>query len=328
MPYIAWMTTTAAQCEQRAMSATAAAGAFETAFAGVIPPEMIAENRIRLATLIATNFMGINSAAIAEAEAEYSEYWAQDASTLYGFAGEAAAITNAMLPALPAVPDANPAGIAAQAAAVGESAGQSAGQAGAQVSAPSAGCPDAVRHGLGDEHGGHGPADSLLGPAGATGAGESVADARPVRRPVPVVSGAVDEHGHHDERRGLGDGPLGLLGSLGSLGSFTPGTTPVGSGGFVTASLGRATTLTGAGPRLSVPSSWAESVKAARPTVALLAADGEAETTVAGAPRAGVIPPGGMGVGGSGNSVTTTGYREGDRPRALAPHRVTEQLVF
>jgi len=37
-------------------------------------------------TLIATNFFGVNSAAIAATEAQYAEMWAQDAAAMYGYA--------------------------------------------------------------------------------------------------------------------------------------------------------------------------------------------------------------------------------------------------
>ena len=44
-PYVAWMTTTAGQAEQAATQAQSAAAAFETAFASVVPPPLIAANR-------------------------------------------------------------------------------------------------------------------------------------------------------------------------------------------------------------------------------------------------------------------------------------------
>ncbi len=41
MPYVAWMSTTAAQAEQTATQATAAAAAYETAFAATVAPTLI-----------------------------------------------------------------------------------------------------------------------------------------------------------------------------------------------------------------------------------------------------------------------------------------------
>ena len=52
-----------------------AASAFETAFAATVPPPVIAANRAQLAMLVATDFLGINSAAIMATEALYAEMW-------------------------------------------------------------------------------------------------------------------------------------------------------------------------------------------------------------------------------------------------------------
>ena len=43
--------------------------------ANVVSPPVIAENRARLASLASTNFMGVNTAAIAATEAQYAEMW-------------------------------------------------------------------------------------------------------------------------------------------------------------------------------------------------------------------------------------------------------------
>jgi PPE-repeat protein len=54
---------------------------------------VIAANRVLLMTLIATNFFGQNTAAIAATEAQYMEMWAQDAAAMYGYAGSSAIAT-------------------------------------------------------------------------------------------------------------------------------------------------------------------------------------------------------------------------------------------
>ena len=90
-PYVEWMTTAAAQAEQTATQAKAAAAAYEAAFAMTVPPAVIAANRTLLMTLIATNIFGQNTAAIAATETDYAEMWAQDAATMYGYAGSSAA---------------------------------------------------------------------------------------------------------------------------------------------------------------------------------------------------------------------------------------------
>jgi PPE-repeat protein len=92
-PYAAWMNTTAAQAEQTANQANAAAAAYEAAFAATVPPPVIAANRAQLAMLVATNFLGQNTPAIAATEVHYAEMWAQDAAAMYGYAGSSAAAT-------------------------------------------------------------------------------------------------------------------------------------------------------------------------------------------------------------------------------------------
>jgi PPE-repeat protein len=89
-PYVAWMSATGAQAEQAATQAKLAAGAYETAFAATVPPPVIAANRSLLAALIATNFLGQNTPAIAATEAQYMEMWAQDAAAMYAYAGSSA----------------------------------------------------------------------------------------------------------------------------------------------------------------------------------------------------------------------------------------------
>ncbi len=89
-PYLTWLHTTAAQAEQSAAQARAAAGAYASAFATTVPPPVIAANRSQLLTLIATNFFGQNTAAIAATEAHYAQMWAQDATAMYTYAADAA----------------------------------------------------------------------------------------------------------------------------------------------------------------------------------------------------------------------------------------------
>ncbi len=92
-PYVSWMTTTAAQAEQAAMQARAAAAAYETALAATVPPPLVAANRAQVTQLRATNVLGQNTPAIAQLEAQYGEYWAQDATAMYSYAGQSATAT-------------------------------------------------------------------------------------------------------------------------------------------------------------------------------------------------------------------------------------------
>ena len=85
---------------------------------------MIAANRALLAVLVATNFLGQNTPAIAANEATYAEFWAQDAVAMYGYAG--AATTASQLTSFTAAPaTTNDSGQATQSAAAANSAADS-----------------------------------------------------------------------------------------------------------------------------------------------------------------------------------------------------------
>jgi PPE-repeat protein len=85
-PYMAWISDTAGQAQQASINASAAAAAYETAYAATVPPPEIAANRSTLMALVATNFLGQNSPAIAMTEALYSEMWAQDVGMIQSYA--------------------------------------------------------------------------------------------------------------------------------------------------------------------------------------------------------------------------------------------------
>jgi PPE-repeat protein len=85
-PYIAWMQTSSLQAAQTSAQARLAAAAYEGAFAATVPPAVIAANRALLAALIATNFLGQNTPAIAATEAHYMEMWFQDGLTMDTYA--------------------------------------------------------------------------------------------------------------------------------------------------------------------------------------------------------------------------------------------------
>jgi PPE-repeat protein len=92
-PYVSWMNSTAAQAQQTAGQLGSAVAAYEAAFAATVPPPAIEVNRAFLASLVSTNTFGQNTPAIAAAEAQYSEMWAQDASAMLGYAGASSAAT-------------------------------------------------------------------------------------------------------------------------------------------------------------------------------------------------------------------------------------------
>jgi PPE-repeat protein len=95
-PCVSWISTTAAQAEQTASQARSAASAYETAWAATVPPAEIAANRTQLTSLLQTNIFGQNNAAIAAAEAEYAQFWAQDVAAITGYAGSSSAATSGL----------------------------------------------------------------------------------------------------------------------------------------------------------------------------------------------------------------------------------------
>ena len=107
-PYVAWMTTTAGQAEQAAAQAQSAAAAFEAAFAAVVPPPLIAANRAELTQAAQTNVLGLNNGIIAQLEAQYAEFWAQDSAAMFQYAGSSAAASK-VTPFVNAPQIANPA---------------------------------------------------------------------------------------------------------------------------------------------------------------------------------------------------------------------------
>lgn len=145
-PYISWLSNAATLAEEAGNQARAAAAAYETAFAMTVPPPVIAANRLLLMTLIATNFFGQNTPAIAATEAQYAEMWAQDATAMYGYAG-ASAIATRLTPFTEPAQTTDQGGVAAQASAVGQAIATPAGTSPPEVAAAApdlALTPDAV----------------------------------------------------------------------------------------------------------------------------------------------------------------------------------------
>lgn len=121
-PYVAWLSATANQAEQAATQARLAAAAYETAIAATVPSPLIAANRVELNQLLTTNVLGQNAAAIAANEAQYGQMWAQDATAMYGYAGQSATATK-LMPFTAAPQVASPTAQAQQATAVTSGAG-------------------------------------------------------------------------------------------------------------------------------------------------------------------------------------------------------------
>ncbi|BDB41528.1 MULTISPECIES: PPE family protein [Mycobacterium] len=133
LPYVDWLSTTATQAEQAGSQAAAAATAYETAFATTVPPVAVAANRTELAMLVATNVFGQNTPAIAAAEAQYAEMWAQDAATMNGYA-TASDVASLLAPFTAPQSTSTPDGTSQQADAVAQAAQTPAGTAQSVVS--------------------------------------------------------------------------------------------------------------------------------------------------------------------------------------------------
>ncbi|MEE3063724.1 MAG: PPE family protein [Actinomycetota bacterium] len=88
---VGWLHATAAQAAKTAAQAYAAAAAYEAAYAMTVPPPVVAANRAQLMVLVATNFLGQNTPAIAATEAQYMEMWVQDATAMYAYAADSEA---------------------------------------------------------------------------------------------------------------------------------------------------------------------------------------------------------------------------------------------
>ncbi|MFZ0713159.1 MAG: PPE family protein [Mycobacterium sp.] len=130
-PYVDWLAGTAGQAAQTSAQARFAAAAYESAFAGTIPPAVIAANRALLAALVATNFLGQNTPAIAATEAQYMEMWFQDGLTMDTYATLAQQAV--VLPQQTPAPTPSDGGTSADAAAAAQSTAQSTSSAGTNL---------------------------------------------------------------------------------------------------------------------------------------------------------------------------------------------------
>ncbi|OOK76580.1 PPE family protein [Mycobacterium kansasii] len=97
-PYVGWLSAAAVQAETAAASAVVAATAFESAVAATVHPAAVAANRVLLGALVATNFLGQNTPAIAATEFDYVEMWAQDVGAMVGYDAGAGAAAAELMP--------------------------------------------------------------------------------------------------------------------------------------------------------------------------------------------------------------------------------------
>jgi PPE-repeat protein len=298
-PYAAWMSTTATQAGHAGTQANTAAAAYETAFAMTVPPAVIATNRTQLATLIATNILGQNTAAIAANEALYAQMWAQDATAMYGYAATAATATQ--LPTFtaphtnttPTTPATQSAGTAAATHAL-TTAGQLAGTA-----ADSTG---AISPGLAFDLAGAVLEVGSVGPFGGIGLGGAFGGLAITLGELAFPEGAEG---------------LGALGGLGLLSQTAPAVGGLGSmagpAGATWASMGKAVPL-GA---LSVPQAWAAATPSALREITLVSTQSGAVTATAAGSGA---PFAEMGLAGMAGRAVAGTLRAGQAPTTTQPN--------
>ncbi|WP_324291081.1 PPE family protein [Mycobacterium sp. Aquia_213] len=118
--HVSWLQASAVGAGKAAAQAYAAAAAYEAAYGMTVPPPVIAANRAQLMVLVATNFLGQNTPAIAACEAQYVEMWVQDATAMYGYAADSEVASTFSSFDEPS-PTTNPVGQADQARAVAQS---------------------------------------------------------------------------------------------------------------------------------------------------------------------------------------------------------------
>jgi PPE-repeat protein len=316
-PYIAWLSTTSGQLEQAATQAIASAAAYEAAFAASIPPPVIAANRAALAVLVATNFLGINTPAIAANEALYAEFWAQDAAAMYAYASASSAAA-ALSPLTPPAENTNP-------AAVGQ-------QAGASSAASSNGTSSALNNTLGNSQ-------SALSAAAqpAAGTASGLLSALNGLMGNPIVGNGIYNIGVT-----LAWNTAMMTATLPLLGHFLAGApfgvtisdaAPLGAGlGFGTTlagageSLGGGATLAGMGSAssiggMSVPASWAGAAPAAAASDVTLAGSvspaAVGQTAGMGSGGMNGVMPGMASAGGKGGM---NGPRYGAKPKFMPQH--------
>ncbi len=252
-PYVGWLNNTAAAAEHAAAQAAASAAAYQTAFAMTVPPALITANRAQLAALIATNILGQNTPAIAVTEAHYGEMWAQDAAAMYAYAASSASAAS-LNPLSSPAPITNPAGTAAQGAAVSTAGTQS------QLSQLISNLPIAMQSlatpgatssasGPGIPYTGNGFLNDLFSSGGNIGMYNYTGAA--VGTGSSIIVGAVASNLAQSPSAAV---PAALGAGLGTTvaGSVTAGGTASPAAAPVLASVGQASTV----GRMSVPATW------------------------------------------------------------------------
>jgi PPE-repeat protein len=285
-----------------------------------VPPPVIAANRAQLMSLVATNFLGQNTPAIAATEAHYGEMWAQDATVMYAYAAATAAASR-LAPFTAPPHSSNPVGLAGQAVPV-TAAGATSAATNAQtlltsampgalqgLASPAQAVPILTIPGAAEASAGLGAADIAL----AGGAWQSASlDSSEILSVGDALSANQGEI-----LNAIGQlRPTGALASAGSAGPVAGGAPAPVSGG-----MGRAVSVGG----LAVPSSWAAAAPEIRAVAYALPATsvGAAPAVLAGTSGTAFNEMALAGMAGGALAGTRPGRRE--LVGATARERVTPQ---
>jgi PPE-repeat protein len=132
MPYVGWLSAAAGQAALAGGQARAAAAAFEAALTATVHPLAVTSNRTTLTSLVATNFLGQNTPAIATTEFDYVEMWAQDVGAMLGYHSGATSVASTLSPF--SIPPLNLAGLGTQVSGFASQLASEAAGVGAQLS--------------------------------------------------------------------------------------------------------------------------------------------------------------------------------------------------
>jgi PPE-repeat protein len=316
-PYVGWLSAAAGKAASAAAQARAAAEAFETALGATIHPAAVATNRTTLASLVATNFFGINAPAIAATEFQYVEMWAADVGAMMGYHTTSAAVASTL--AQFDVPTMSLAGLAGWLSSVESQATAAISSLGSQVTSALSGAGGSLT-GLGSTVSGA-ISSAVSDPAAALSSVESVASGLSPLTSVAQIamypaSMAISPLMSVFQMAGNGGaGSAAALASANTAGLAGDATKFVGSavpadlkpfggagglGGGMGADLGKAR-LVGA---MSVPPTWQGSMPARMVSSAMSGMGGMPAAMAGAAQGAGggmtpmPMPMGGMGAGG------------------------------
>jgi PPE-repeat protein len=85
--YAGYLTQASTQAQTAAAQAKAVASAFEATVSATVHPAAVTANRNEFVQLVTSNLFGQNAPAIAAAESDYEQMWAQDVAAMVGYHG-------------------------------------------------------------------------------------------------------------------------------------------------------------------------------------------------------------------------------------------------